>query len=119
MHSLNQRRTLTDFIQLILDRRSKMLPKMTSAEIAETVGVTPETVSRWKNGQLDRIDMSNLIALLKLIGAEIGDCLYLPDEVSDLRSFEVAYLARMDLQRQKPPETTEVLKKPSKTGGSS
>lgn len=89
------KRDVLGFIEEALKRFQDSRPEKTQKEIAaevkEKVGKDWNTVLRWKNGgiaitakELDRL-------LTELLGFGLDECLWFPDEVSEMHVFDVAY----------------------------
>lgn len=46
---------------------------MTARELAERVGTTPSTVSRWSHGALAKLTLEKLEAVARAIGCRVAD----------------------------------------------
>ncbi|MBC7814014.1 MAG: helix-turn-helix transcriptional regulator [Burkholderiales bacterium] len=73
----------TRFPSLIAKKQLEMNIRFTQAEIAEQLGISPATISRWIRGRVDRFDADTIEKLCTYFRCEIGDLLYLDWESTD------------------------------------
>lgn len=105
-----ERRTLGGFINLLMTKAN-----VSNKELAERLAVRADTVSKWRGDkQTPSIQYLNELIALAEPNMDIGDCLYLPAEVSQYRAVEVAINI---LQRQREEKHLSEVKKPGGKAG--
>jgi len=116
MHGPGRRKTVVDFMRDVIATYEDRHGRTSDAKLAKLVGVSAPTFNRWLSGK-HAITIENLDEFTeKLLGVHFFQCVYFPEEVSELKAIEVETLNRMDRARQEKWTASEVKKPDAKVG---
>ena len=110
MRGHGRRTAIVDFIKDVVSVYEERHGRTADAVMARKVGVKEPTFHAWLNGG-HGITLENLENLtFKLLGIHFFQCLYFPDEVSELKAIEVDTLNRLEHDREARNKISEVKK---------